>query len=388
MKTGILFFAFIFTFPVLHAQESNFSLQHDGKTRNFIFYSPCAGFDCTGKKLPLIFAFHGLTETSTAIKNYSQFNEIADTAGFAVIYAQGLNNSWNVGFSNSIASGDDDVGFVNAMIDYVSNTITCPSCPQIDIERIYSCGMSNGGFLSYLLACQLSNKIAAIASVTGCMTHNTMAVCNPTRPVPVFHIHGTADPIVPYTGGALSNSISVDSAITYWVNNNGCSGNSINTNLPDTYPSDGTTIESISYSDCSNSSEVLHYKINDGGHTWAGMQNPYPEIIAGKHNRDIFASEVIWLFFKNYSLNGATGVQKSAVHHPLKLYPNPATSLLNIEAEKEAMLTISDVSGKIILSKKISEGNHALSIQNLSSGIYFAFVMHEGGFQTYKVLKE
>jgi polyhydroxybutyrate depolymerase len=207
----------------VYAQDINFSLQHDGKTRTFIFHSPCATFDCTNKKIPLVFAFHGLTESGAATQTYSRFNELADTAGFAVIYANGINNTWNVGFGGTAASSEDDLGFANAMIDFVIDSSNCQTgtCVEIDTNRIYSCGMSNGGFFSYLLACQLSHRIAAVASVTGSMTIPTYDACNPTRAVPVLHIHGTADPIVPYTGGDFKT---VDEVLAYWTSHNNCTG--------------------------------------------------------------------------------------------------------------------------------------------------------------------
>ncbi len=271
MKKLLHLFILVLFAEGLFAQDFSFNLVHDGKTRDFIVHSPCATYNCTGQKLPVVFAFHGLTETNTSMRNYTKFNEVADTAGFILVYPQGINNSWNDG---STTSTEDDLGFTNAMIDYLlANSNNCPAgfCAQIDTERIYSCGMSNGGFFSYRLACQLSNRIAAIASVTGSMDDGSFTSCNPLRPIPVFEIHGTSDPIVGYTGTAATGASAVADVLNYWIAVNGCTNTPVTTSLPDVDAGDGSTVEKIHYNNCTASTEVLHYKITGGGHTWPSM---------------------------------------------------------------------------------------------------------------------
>ncbi len=113
--------------------------------------------------------------------------QVADTAGIVVVYPNGIDETWNV----SSTTGTDDVGFISALIDTVDYQYS------IDLNRVFATGMSMGGFMSYRLACELSERIAAIASVTGLQAFYP---CNPNRPVPILQFHGTADPVVPYAG--------------------------------------------------------------------------------------------------------------------------------------------------------------------------------------------
>lgn len=375
MKHIITIFIFISIFKNVFTQDYNLSLQHDGKQRTFILHSPCKTFDCTGKKIPLVFAFHGLTETGQGIKDYSAFNNVADTAGFAVIYANGINNRWNVGFSGTGASSEDDLGFANAMIDYmIANSNNCDSniCALIDTNRIYSCGMSNGGFFSYLLACQLSHRIAAIASVTGSMTIATFDSCKPSRPVPVLEIHGTSDPIVPYTGGGQSGAKSIADVLAYWVNNNGCSSTPSTIAVPNSNTTDGCTADIISYTNCYNGADVQHFKITGGGHTWPDMVGGYPEIIVGKTNRDFNASVEIWRFFNRFNLQGLVASSKELeAKKIMPFYPNPANKF--IQVNNESLIKIYSADGKLLNATQL-QANEKLNIEQLNAGIYFCDV--------------
>ncbi len=177
------------------------------------------------------------------------------------------------------------------MIDTLSNHY------NIDLERIYACGYSNGGFMSYKLACQLSHRIAAIASVGGVISSNTAANCNPLRAMPVLHIHGTKDPWIPINGTTGCNS--VDQTLNYWTDFNNCT-ESDTIILQDLDQTDGCTTEKISYTNCRYNSNVIYYKVINGGHTWPGADPPgYP---AGNTNQDFNASVEIWNFFKDHQL--------------------------------------------------------------------------------------
>ena len=158
--------------------------------------------------------------------------------------------------------------------------------------------MSNGGFFSFLLACQMSDKFAAIASVTGSMTPETFSNCNPQKEVPILQIHGTDDPLVTY-GGGINNgnflnqdwSLGIEEVLDYWVQTNYCSENSTTFLLNDSNPNDNFWIERIIYQDGFRGSVVDHYKVFGGEHTWF-------------NNQDINSSELIWEFFSNHDING------------------------------------------------------------------------------------
>ena len=173
----------------------NDSFMHNGLTRTYSFYVP-AIYDGS-QAYPLVLNLHGYTSNGTEQSFYGNFKPIADTAGFIVVHPEGTIQTgtastqfWNVGF---FPSNVDDIGFLESLIDTISASY------NIDATRIYSTGMSNGGFMSYKLACE-SNRFAAIASVTGSMTGQMQNNCSPIKPIPVMEIHGTADPTVPYNG--------------------------------------------------------------------------------------------------------------------------------------------------------------------------------------------
>lgn len=371
------------------AQDYNLTITHGGKPRTFILHSPCATFNCTGKKIPLVFAFHGLTETGAAIKNYSSLNAVADTAGFAVIYADGISNRWNVGLAGA---GEDDLGFANAMIDYmITNSTNCDSniCAELDTNRIYSCGMSNGGFFSYLLACQLSHRIAAIASVTGTMSYTTYDSCNAQRAVPIFQIHGTTDPIVPYGGSTQSSAKSIDDVLAFWVSNNGCSGSPVTTALPNTNTTDGCTVESIHYQNCAQSSEVLLFKITNGGHTWPSMANvQYPEFIVGKTNKDVHASQEIWRFFNRHRLDNTTALNEAVQRDKtVRFYPNPATDVLHVELNQPGIFYVADVYGKVYGKHLLDKGLNKLNLSALPAGVYVGLAAEHGASKNFRFIK-
>ena len=216
-----------------------------------------------------------------------------------IAYPSGRSN-WNSGIedNSSWPTPDvDDVGFINDLIDILSKSYS------IDLERIYATGYSNGGFMAYKLACQLSHRIAAIAPVGGVISTTTLEECNPSRAIPVLHIHGTKDPWVPLDG--FSGWHSVEETISYWTNINNCE-NAETTSLPDTDPTDDSTVERISYTDCTNNSNVIYYEVINGGHTWPGAgPTGYS---AGNTNQDFNAGVEIWNFFMDYQLK-ATSVE-------------------------------------------------------------------------------
>ena len=218
--------------------------------------------------------------------NYSGFQSIADDAGAIVIYPQGTllpatgQPHWNVG-GWTTSSTTDDVGFINSVINFLSNEYS------IDSKRIYSTGMSNGGYMSYKLACDLSSRIAAVVSVTGSMTNETTDGCNPTHPTSVAQSHGLQDTVVNYDGNGFGKPI--EEVMDYWVNINNCS---LEPDTSEISGNNGGGIHDV-YSGCDNQTNVELYLMTNMGHNWPNL-----------NNHDLQASTTVWNFLSKYDIDG------------------------------------------------------------------------------------
>jgi len=264
-------------------QTINDSMLINGTYRNFITYIP--SIYNSSQPTPLIFNLHGMTSTAWQQMWYGDFRDIADTANFIIVHPQGLLDNtgvthWNLGQSNI-----DDIGFLNSLYSYIVSNY------NINLDQVYSTGMSNGGYMSYYLACNMSDKIAAIASVTGAMGSLTQLNCNPNHPTPVMEIHGTADFNVPFND--------IINGIEYWIDYNNCNLIADTTLIPDLNFGDLSTVEHIVYNNGDNGVTTELFKIINGGHTWPGSN-----ISNGVTNYDINASIEIWKFFSKYDING------------------------------------------------------------------------------------
>ncbi len=279
----------------LAQQTINGSITHDGLQRDYIIHIP-SSYN-TNTSIPLVFCFHGYGSNASTIMSYANFNYVSDTAGFIVVYPQGTllqgTTHWNVG-GWTTGSTTDDVGFTTSLLDFISTAY------NIDATRVYSTGMSNGGYMSFLLACQLSDKIAAIASVTGSMTPQTYNACNPQHPTPILQIHGTNDQTVPYLGDPTWTK-SIDDALQYWVAYNNCNISATITAIPDINIFDGSTAEHIVYDGGDNYVTTEYFKIYGGDHDWPGVWG----------NMDIHASAEVWKFFSKYDINGLISTSTS-----------------------------------------------------------------------------
>jgi len=274
----ILFPCFIFG-----QQTINDSILVNGTYRNFVTYVP--SIYQLSQPTPLIFNLHGRTSTAWQQMWYGDFRGIADTANFIIVHPQGLLDKtgvthWNLGQSNI-----DDIGFFNSLYSHLVSNY------NINLDQVYSTGMSNGGYMSYYLACNMNDKIAAIASVTGAMGSFTQLNCNPNHPTPIMEIHGTDDFIVPFND--------IINGIEYWREYNNCNLIADTTLMPDLNLGDSSTVKHIVYNNGDNGVTTEIFKIINGGHTWPGSNIP-----TGVTNHDINASLEIWKFFSRYDING------------------------------------------------------------------------------------
>lgn len=360
----LLILSFLLAFPVLgwSQQLLNESIMFDGIERDYILYLPAS----LTTDAPLVFNLHGYGSNGGEQMLYSGMNSVADEHGFAVCYPRGTNDNqgfphWNAGLNISTT---DDVGFLTALAEYLQNEYI------LDSERTFSCGMSNGGFMSYHLACQAPETFKAIASVTGTMSSGTFDNCSPSVPVPVLEIHGTADPVVPYNGTVdvpgWGDFIGTEIVIDYWANLNGCSEYD-EVNLPDTDPNDGSTVVSRKYTDCTTGNRVWLYTVIGGGHDWPGA-------VFGTANQDFEASELIWEFFSQYAPPSST---QEIVENTIQLYPNPSSGPVHLEgAEWVESLELFDLSGRKIGDLRVQR---ELNVRFLNSGIYLLKIRTRSG---------
>ena len=254
------------------------TITHNGLERKYIIYTP-QGYD-GNSKLPLLLNFHGFGGQAGDYMSYSNMRSTADSENFILVYPQGtdLDGSphWNAALNGGDNKSDvDDLGFIEALINKLSSE------NLIDLKRVYAVGYSNGGMMSYALACYKSGLISAIGSVSGYMLQTE---CSPSHSIPLIKLHGTTDY---YDGGGVYNS--VESVLNFWVNFNNTDTNPIISNIND----NGTSITSYKYENGDNSVSVEHYKIIGGEHVW--FNNDFD----GKNT-----GQLIWDFVSKYDIDG------------------------------------------------------------------------------------
>ena len=258
-----------------------------GIEREYIYYYPSSA----EPECPLVFVCHGYTGTAQGIMDYSEFNQLADEFGFAVCYPQGTidsydNTFFNVGYDFQNNEIVDDVAYLQNLALYFQ------SINSIDPTKVFCTGMSNGGDLCYLLACEASETFRAVAPISGMIMQDIMDDCNPDSEVSIFEIHGTEDNVTYFNGDP--NNIdgwgaypSIPETMTFFNNLFDLQLLS-SENLPNTNTNDGSTVSSEKYGSSSSCTEVWLYTVEGGGHDWPGAYG----------NMDIEASREAWLFFE------------------------------------------------------------------------------------------
>lgn len=206
--------------PLPSSSELDWTVEHDGRMRRARIVLP--DDYSTERRWPLVLSVHALGSTAALQESYTRMTEQTRRRGFVVVYPEGTGNSWNAGTCCGTATGRvDDVGFLAALIDRAEAELC------IDHDRVHATGMSNGGYMTHRLGCELADRLASIAPVAGA---DATTRCEPSRPLPIQLHHGTLDTVVPYLAGA--------SARDAWRERNGCRGE------PETFfDAGGTTCE-------------------------------------------------------------------------------------------------------------------------------------------------
>ncbi len=382
LRNTITLFCLFFT-GVLLAQATDIlgTIQSGGLTREYRLYKP--GIYTGATPVPLIINMHGYTSNNFEQQFYGDFRAISDTANFLIVHPNGTldgqgNRFWNTFGGNEAVN---DVAFISNLIDTLS------AAYNIDPQRIYATGMSNGGFMSYTLACELNGRIAAIASVTGSMITPKLNACTLQHPVPVMEIHGTADNTVPYNGSALAAFVPIPTLVDAWVALNHCNPTPAFSAVPNTNTSDGCTAEHYVYSGGDAGATVEHYKIIGGGHTWPGT--PF---VIGVTNQDFRASQEIWRFFRPYRLDllsDAAAPITAAAHWTA--FPNPTGDHLLLQSSQQTAvqrIQVWDAAGRLVQTflPNVSDPIR-LETGNWATGLYFLTIEAADRIERVKVLK-
>ena len=270
-------------------------IEHEGLERSFLIYVP----KNIKENAPLVVAIHGYTSSAKTLMGYSGINQIADKEGFLVAYPQGTkdsrdNNFFNVGYEFHSDSKVNDVNFIREIVLNLTKDY------KLNSKRVFATGMSNGGDMSYLLACTSSDLFTAVAPVAGVMMKDTLENCNPVKKIPIFEIHGTKDSISKFEGDMNNEDkwgayYDLPSTIEFWVNKHALSEKET-IQLENKNTEDGTTITFERYWSDESQREVWFYIVNDGNHTWPGMTG----LFSRTANQDINSAEEIWKFFSKF----------------------------------------------------------------------------------------
>jgi polyhydroxybutyrate depolymerase len=271
------------------------SMAIDGYNRSYLLNLPPNYNDSTN--FPLVIALHGLAGSASQMEEDYGLTARSNNAHFVIVYPEGVRSdgilhirTWNAGTCCDFAMEHnvDDVQFISKLIQRLTANY------KIDPKKIYVTGMSNGAMMTYRLACELSQQIAAIAPVSGTLL--TQQPCTPARMVPVLHIHSAIDTKVPYAGGyGLANYYfpAVDSTLRVWAGINGC-------HATPQLITDASLYTQTQYMNCSDNATVQLFLTKDGGHSWPGG-------LPARQNADapsaaFNATDLIWDFFKQYQL--------------------------------------------------------------------------------------
>jgi polyhydroxybutyrate depolymerase len=258
----------------------------------------------TGVALPAVVNWHGLGGDGPTQAGVTLYEGLAETQGFIAVHPTGVpsatdsRNSWQL----APATGErDDVVFANELLDH----LIADWCA--DADRLYSIGVSNGGFFAARLMCEMADRLAAVVSVAGLYHPDG---CSPSRPVPYLAYHGTDDMIVPFDGdgGSVLTGVETNPALRVFVEqvmpaefaefaaDAGC----------DLAPTVLTIDDVIRYDyiGCDDAVPMSFFEITGGGHTWPNW--PIADVIdpvMGATTDTVDATIDSWEFFRQHSLS-------------------------------------------------------------------------------------
>jgi len=280
-------------------------LNFEGYERSYEVYLPKNYSEKTN--YPVVFILHGGGGTAKGLirTTSARFNKLANRDNFIAVYPSGIGKSWNDGARDTIGVARklkiNDVGFIETVIQQLKSNLS------IDINNIFVCGISNGGFMAQRLAFELSDKIKGIGVVAANLSEIQSKKSFPKNPVSAIFINGTKDPLVPFNGGHVTifkqkrgAILSVYESIEIWKEINDCSEKISEMPFPNTNSKDNcTAIKTVWQNPEKTNIQVVAIKVENGGHTWPGTKQNLPKWLVGNTNQDINGCDEIWSFFKS-----------------------------------------------------------------------------------------
>jgi len=293
--------------------KTNGTIISSGVTRRYLLYVPKT-YD-RSKATPLVISIHPAATWPAIEMSISRWNDLAERYGFIVVYPAG-SGAFFGGFSPGPQvwpmgprSLGRDVRYVSDLIDNLQSEY------NIDPNRIYADGMSNGGGMAFALSCKLSDRIAAVGAVAAAQALSWDR-CGDSKPVPTVAFHGTADKFAPYQGGlspiAPGSFPNIPDWTAHVAQRNQCKGDPSDTRIT-------ASVRRLAYTNCAENADVILYTVEGGGHTWPGGK-PLLEWWAGRTTSEINATRVMWAFFTQHP-RGPSHLTPSAQH------PTPAFRL-------------------------------------------------------------
>jgi polyhydroxybutyrate depolymerase len=334
-------FAAILSVPDLAAQETKETMTLDNVDRSYVVHLP-KGYD-DKQHYPVVILLHGMNQDSDDMERLTRFNELADKDSIIAVYPSALHGRWNFGIQQSPQQqyrrgpyrrpgygypgrypgggggypppqrepGErnrpqqaDDVDFLNRMLDRLANKFA------VDRARVYVTGLSDGGFMTLKVGCELADRVAAIG-IVGAAMPKTM-VCIPSRPLPAVMMNGTDDPVVKYGGGTGKNgrfaTISAEDTAKQWAKYDRCAEKPAKSKVP-AHGKGSMETKVDTFTGCQQDAAVVLYSIKGGGNTWPGGEQYESEKTIGKTSEDLDANSTLWSFFVTRKLPDA-GAQK------------------------------------------------------------------------------
>jgi len=279
------------------------SLNVSGLDRGYILQTP------EGKgPWPLVMALHGGGGTASRMEKLTGLGKLGKDEGFAVVYPDAIDKHWNDGRGDfKVESDADDVAFLLALRSrLVADRVADP-------ERVYLCGISNGGMMTLRLACEQGGLFAAAGVVA--MNMSASYDCAPMIGLPICFIDGDEDPLVPHAGGeirlfkhgkARGKVRSFEESVAFWAKVNRVPSHPEVSLLPDLDPQDETRVERWHYEAGPSGTEVLAFLVKGGGHAWPGGWKYLPAFMVGRRSMDINASNELWQFFSRHKRSGVS----------------------------------------------------------------------------------